>query len=75
MYIRNGRPIWIFQPNSRQFQDINSLTYIAQVQIQSDSDVVDLSVPRDGQMYISTEKGIFEAQFQVKDGKFSLTVK
>ena len=75
VYIRNGRTIWIFQPNSRQFQDINSLTYIAQVQIQSDSDVVDLSVPRDGQMYISTEKGIFEAQFQVKDGKFSLTVK
>lgn len=72
VYIRNGKNLWIFQPNSRQFQDINALTYIAQIQIQSEKEITDISVPKDGQMYITTENGIFESQFQISDGKFFL---
>lgn len=73
VYIRNGKKIWIFQPNSRSFRDINALTYIAQLEIQSDEEISDISVPRDGQMYISTEKGVYEATFQISDGNFFLT--
>lgn len=73
VYIRNGKKVWIFQPNSRSFRDINALTYIAQLEIHSDDVISDVSVPRDGQMYISTEKGVYEATFQISDGNFFLT--
>lgn len=72
VYIRNGKRVWIFQPNSRKFQDVNALTYVAQIEIQSEDEVVDISIPRDGLLYISTPKGVFETQFEVKDGKFYL---
>lgn len=72
VYIRNGKKIWVFQPNSRQFRDINALTYIAQIEIQTDNEITHISVPRDGIFYISTNKGIYDNQFEVKDGKFFL---
>lgn len=73
VYIRNGKTIWIFQPNSRDYRSINALTYVAQLQIQSEDDVTGISVPRDGILYITTKKGVFEAQFQVSaEGKFYL---
>lgn len=60
VYIRNGNKIWIFQPNSRSFADINALTYIAQMEVQTSEELRDISVPRDGQIYISTDKGVYE---------------
>lgn len=69
IYIRNGKKIWVFQPNSRNFQDVNALTYIAQLEIQTDDAILDISVPRDGIIYTSTVSGIFETQFEIKDSK------
>lgn len=69
LYIRNGKKIWIFQPNSRSFQDVNALTYVAELEVQTESNILDISVPRDGLLYISTDTWVFETQFEVKDSK------
>ncbi len=73
VYIRNGKKVWIFQPNSRSFSDINALTYIAQLEIQTTEEVMDISVPRDGQIYISTDKNVYDQGFQITDGNFFLS--
>lgn len=72
LYVRNGKKVWIFQPNSRNFRDINALTYVAQIEIQTNDTIEDVSVPRDGLFYITTNNGIYENQFEIKDGKFYL---
>lgn len=72
VYIRNGKKLWVFQPNSRRFQDINSLTYVAQLEIQANGTIESISLPRDGMIYITTSSGIFETQFEIIDGKLIL---
>ena len=72
VYIRNGKNIWVFEPNSKSFRDINALSYIAQLEIQSNENISDLSVPRDGIFYITTEKGVFETNFEISDSKLIL---
>lgn len=73
VYIRNGKKVWIFQPNSRSFSDINALTYVAQLEIQTTEEITDISVPRDGQIYISTDKNVYDQGFQITDGNFFLS--
>ncbi len=69
VYILSGNRIWIFSPDSKRFQDISSLTYIAQLEIQTDEEVKDLFVVRDGTIYITTNLGVYEKNFEVVDGK------
>lgn len=68
-YILNGNKIWIFQPNSKRFQDINAWTYIAQFELKTDDTIKSLSIPRDGIIYVTTDKGVYELKFEVIDGK------
>lgn len=69
VYVRNDRRIWVFQPNSKRFQDINALTYIGLISINSDEEITGITVPRDWLVYITTSKWVFEQGFTVTDGK------
>ncbi len=53
-YILNGNHIWIFKPDSKRFQDVKSWTYVGQLELNTDSVVKNINVPRDGMMYITT---------------------
>lgn len=72
VYIRNGDRLWVFQPNSRKYQDINALEYIAQLDLQSTDEVRSVSVPKDGTLIISTSNNVYSIQFEVIDGKLVL---
>jgi hypothetical protein len=54
VYILSGNRLWIFTPDSRRFQDISALTYVAQLEIQTDEEIRDIYLPRDGTLYITT---------------------
>lgn len=56
IYIRNGKKLWVFKPDTKNFKDVKSMTYMAQLDLQSDNLVTDVSVPRDGLLYFTTEK-------------------
>ncbi|PID83968.1 hypothetical protein CSB09_03570 [Candidatus Gracilibacteria bacterium] len=72
VYIQNGKRVWIFQPNSRQFQDITALDYIAQLEIKTNEKLESITVPRDGLIYATTAKGVFEIQFEIIDGNLTI---
>ncbi len=54
VYILSGDRVWIFSPDSKRFQDINSLTYVAQLELQTEEEIRDIFVPRDGMLYTTT---------------------
>jgi hypothetical protein len=64
IYILDGNRVWIFSPDAKRFQDIKSWTYIAQVEIISAEKIMDISVPRDGLVYILTEKWVYDINFE-----------
>jgi hypothetical protein len=72
IYILSGNRIWIFQPDSKRFQDITSLTYVAQLEIQTQEEVRNIYVPRDGTVDIVTNLWIYEVWFEIADGKIIL---
>lgn len=72
VYIKNDKKIWIFQPNSKSFQDINALTYIGLITINSEDEITGITVPRDWLLYITTSKWIFEQNFSITDWKMIL---
>ena len=67
IYILNGNRIWIFEPDSKRFQDIRSWTYIAQLEISTNENIRNISVPRDGLIYIVTNLWVYELPFEFVD--------
>ncbi len=68
-YVLNGNRIWIFQPNSKRFQDITSWEYKGQFELKTDEQVKSISVPRDGSIYVTTNLGVYDLKFEFIDGK------
>lgn len=69
IYILNWNRIWIFQPNSKRFQDITSWEYKWQFELKSEEQVKSISVPRDWIIYVTTNRWIYELKFEFVDGK------
>ena len=68
-YVLNGNHIWIFQPNSKRFQDIASWEYRGQFELKTDENIKNIYVPRDGSIYVTTDHGVYELKFEFVDGK------
>ena len=68
-YILNGNRIWIFQPDSKRFQDVKSWNYIGQFELNTESVVKSISVPRDGLIYVTTSQWVHDLKFEFMDGK------
>ena len=69
IYILNGDRIWIFKPDSKRFQDVKSWTYMGQFELKIDAFIKNISIPRDGTIYITTNTGIYELKFEFVDSK------
>lgn len=54
IYLLSGNRIWIFEPDSKRFQDVRSWTYLAQLEISTTEEIQSISIPRDGLIYITT---------------------
>jgi hypothetical protein len=68
-YIHNGNRIWIFQPNSKRFQDITSWEYRWQFELKTEETIKSIQVPRDGSIYVTTDRWVYELKFEFIDGK------
>lgn len=71
-YVLSGRNIWIFSPDSKRFQDVTAWNYVAQLELQTSEEVRNISIPRDGIIYIVTDKSVYELGFEIADGKIIL---
>ena len=68
-YILNGNRVWIFQPNSKRFQDVTSWEYKGQFELKTEEQIKSINVPRDGLIYVTTNKWVYNLKFEFIDGK------
>jgi hypothetical protein len=72
IYILSWNKIWIFQPDSKRFQDITALNYIAQIEIQTQEEIRHIFIPRDGTIYLTTNLWIYDLQYEIANNKLIL---
>lgn len=72
IYILSGRSLWIFEPNSKRFQDITAWNYIAQVELQTNEEIRNICIPRDWLLYTVTNLGLYETNFEIANSKIIL---
>lgn len=67
IYLLSGDRIWIFEPDSKRFQDVRAWNYIAQLEISTDQSIRAISIPRDGFIYVITNLGVYDVPFDFID--------
>lgn len=72
IYLKTGNRIWIFSPDAKRFQDVTAWNYVAQLELAWDDTIRDMSIPRDGIIYITSKTSVYELGFDVADGKIIL---
>lgn len=72
IYMLNGDNIWIFEPDSKNYKDVRSWKYIAQIEVTGKDDIRSISVPYDGKIYVVWNTGVYAIRFEVTDSKIIL---
>jgi hypothetical protein len=63
--------IWILKPNSKDYRNTKSLTYIWQIEWWK-TKIKDFFVNHDGEVYVLNETGIYKLNFEISDDKVIL---
>ncbi len=66
-YILDGTNIWIFQPDSKNMQDIKAWNYIAQLNLNTTEEIRSMTIPTDGTIYVTTNLGVYDIHFEVSN--------
>ena len=72
IYVLDSNRIWIFEPDSKRFQDVHSWNYIAQMELWTTEEIRSISVPRDGKIYVVTNNGVYDINFEFVDNNIIL---
>jgi len=70
-YLLMNNKIWVFEPNTKRFQDTKSLTYVGQIEWKNDK-IIDFFISYDGEITILNKKWIYKLLFEVNDNKLIL---
>lgn len=68
VYMLLNNKVWVFQPNTKLFQDTKSLTYIGQIEAKTGK-IKDFYVSHDGEVLTLTDGGLYTLKFEVSNGK------
>ena len=68
LYLLLNNHIWVFEPDSKNARDVKGLKYVGQLEPLSGT-INTIFVPKDGTVYIGTDKGVYHVDFEVSDGK------
>lgn len=68
VYLLLDGDIWIFQPDSKSFKDVRSLTYIGRLNA-ANSTLKTIAVPTDGTILVGDANGVYTVQFEINNGK------
>lgn len=67
-YLFLNDKIWVFQPNTKKYTDVKSLTYLGQIEAKN-WNIKSFYIPRDWEIQILLEAWIHKINFEVKDNK------
>jgi hypothetical protein len=71
IYILLNNKIFVFQPNSRNYRDVTSLTYIGQIEW-SENKINDFYINHDWELWVINNTGIYDLSFEISDNKLIL---
>lgn len=71
VYILLNNKIFVFQPNSRNYRDITSLTYIWQIE-GWEQKIKDFYVNHDWELWVINNSWIYDLSFEISDNKLIL---
>lgn len=71
VYFLLNDKIWVFQPNTKLFQDTKSLTYIGQIEGKA-AKILDFNVNHDGDILNLTDKWLYRMKFEISNGRIIL---
>jgi len=71
VYILLNNKIFVFQPNSRNYRDVTSLTYIWQIDWLEEK-IKDFYVNHDWELWVINNKWIYDLSFEISDNKLIL---
>lgn len=71
VYILLNNKIFVFQPNSRNYRDVTSLTYIWQIEW-SEQKIDDFYINHDWELWVINNTGIYDLSFEISDNKLIL---
>jgi hypothetical protein len=63
--------IWIFKPNSKDYRNTKSLTYMWQIE-GSKTAIKDFFVNYDWEIHVLNEEGLYKVSFEISDDKVIL---
>lgn len=67
VYMLLDNKILVFEPNSKRYQDVKSLTYIGQIEGKW-FDIQDFSVDKDGIVFVLSDTGLYKMDFEINEG-------
>ncbi len=71
VYILLNNKIFVFQPNSRNYRDVTSLTYVWQIDW-FEQKIKDFYVNHDWELWVINNKWIYDLSFEISDNKLIL---
>jgi len=71
VYILLNNKIFVFEPNSRNYRDVTSLTYIWQIE-GWEHKIKDFYVNHDGELWVINNTWIYDLSFEISDNKLIL---
>ncbi len=71
VYMLRENNILIFETDTRNIRDVRSLKYVGQIEV-SDRTIRSFIVPKDGEITLLTNDGIFSLKFEISDGKVNV---
>lgn len=67
VYMLLNNKIWVFEPNTKKFQDTKSLTYIGQ--IKWNEDIIDFYINHDGEAIVLNKNSISKLEFEITEDR------
>jgi len=71
IYLLIDQSIFVFEPNSTNYQNTQSLKFLGQIE-GSVEPFLSMYVARDGEIQVLTKSGIYKINFEITDGKLYL---
>jgi hypothetical protein len=68
VYLLMNNKIWVFKPNSKNYKNINSLTYLWQIEWSKDK-IKDFFVNHDWEIVILNKKWLYKVTFEISDDR------
>jgi hypothetical protein len=60
--------LFVFKPNSPNYQNTKSLRYIWQIEWKEHK-IIDFYIKNDGEIYVLNKSGVYKMDFEERDGK------